>query len=75
MCRPRAAPPAWVRQRGRRVLLPEAAVARPRPSHAVAADESQKSAAVVGALLLGHQSSHQRTVRLTTLPDKSSHVD
>ena len=28
-------------------------------------DESQKVAAVGGALLLGHQSSHQRPVRLT----------
>jgi hypothetical protein len=28
-------------------------------------DESQKRAAVVGALLLGHKSSHQRALRLT----------
>ena len=32
-------------------------------------DESQKSAAQCGACLLGHQSSHQRALSLTTLPD------
>jgi len=31
-------------------------------------DESQKRAAVLGALLLSHQSSHQRAVRLTAAP-------
>jgi hypothetical protein len=31
----------------------------------VATDQSQKRAAVVGALLLGHKSSHQRALRLT----------
>lgn len=40
--------------------------ARPESDPAVEKDESQKRAGAVAALLLGHQSRHQRPVRLTT---------
>src|SRR5206468_498980 len=38
---------------------------RTGPRISCATDESQKLAAVIGALLLGHQSSHQRADQLT----------
>jgi hypothetical protein len=57
-----------IEPRGETVALPREG--QPEPTGGLARFwlESQKLAAVVGALLLGHESSHQRADQLTAAP-------